>query len=85
MPLDLLYFGSLRDALGRDVEEIDPPSHVLTVDDLLGWLAARGGTYREALGDKSRIAAAIDREYAGLGDSFFGAREIALFPPVTGL
>lgn len=85
MPLDLLYFGALRDTLGRDVEVIDPPSHVLTVDDLIGWLAARGGAYGEALRNKDRVAAAIDREYASAGDSFFGAREVALFPPVTGL
>lgn len=85
MPFDLLYFGALRDTLGRDVEEVDPPSHVLTVHDLLSWLEERGGAYADALADRERIAAAIDREYAAHGDSFFGAREVALFPPVTGL
>lgn len=85
MAVDLLYFGTLRDALGRDAERIDPPSHVLTISDLLGWLGERGPPYAEALSDQSWIRAAVDRGHAGLDDSFFGAREVALFPAESGL
>lgn len=85
MAVDLLYFGALRDALGRDGERIDPPSHVLTVADLLVWLGDRGPPYAEALADRASIAAAVDRQHAGPEDSFFGAREVALFPSETGL
>ena len=38
--VDLLYFAGLRDALGRDGERVDPPSHVLTIGDLTAWHAA---------------------------------------------
>jgi sulfur-carrier protein len=79
--VDLVYFGSLREALGRDGERIDTPSHVLTIDDLLGWLGERGEPYRSLLADHGRIRAAVDREYAGPDGSFFGAQEVALFPP----
>lgn len=79
--VDLVYFGSLREALGRDGERIDPPSHVLTVHDLLTWMAERGEPYRGLLSDHDRIRAAVDREPAGPADSFFGAQEVALFPP----
>ncbi|HEV2747393.1 MAG TPA: MoaD/ThiS family protein [Allosphingosinicella sp.] len=79
--LDLLYFGALREALGRDVERIDPPSHVLTVDDLIAWLSERGEPYASLLADRDPICAAVDREHAVRGDSFFGATEVALFPP----
>lgn len=85
MAVDLLYFGALKDALGRDAERIDPPSHVLTVADLLRWLGERGPPYAEALSDPMRIGAAVDRGHAGLQDSFFGAREVALFPAESGL
>ena len=77
--VDLLYFGSLRESLGRERERVDPPSHVLTLADLIAWLAARGEPYASALaGD---VRGAVEAHMAGPGDSFFGAREVALFPP----
>ena len=85
MAIDLLYFGMLRDALGRDGERIDPPSHVLTVADLLPWLGERGEPYATAFAEPAGVAAAIDRRHASHHDSFFGAREVALFPTRSGL
>ena len=85
MAVNLLYFGALRDALGRDGERIDPPSHVLTIADLLSWLCERGEPYASALGARDGIGAAVDREHAAAQDSFFGAREVALFPAASGL
>ena len=82
--VDLLYFGSLREAIGRDGERVDPPSHVLTIDDLVTWLSGRGPPYCFALDDRSRVRAAVEGEHAGPDDSFFGAKEVALFPPVSG-
>lgn len=79
--VDLVYFGHLREALGRDGERIDTPSHVLTIEDLLDWLAARGEPYHRLLADRGRVRAAVDRQHAGPDDSFFGAQEVALFPP----
>lgn len=83
--VDLLYFGSLRDAFGRDHERIDPPSHVLTVEDLLKWLRDKGEPYATALAEPARIRAAVDHEQATPDESFFGAREIALMPPMGAL
>ena len=81
MPVDLLFFGALRELFGRDGERIDPPSHVLTIGDLIAWLAERGGLYAEAFGDPARIHGAVEGEPVGPDGSFFGAREVALFPP----
>ena len=83
--LELLYFGRLRDDLGRDREAIDPPSHVLTVEDLVAWLRERGDPYAAAFGHPEKIRAAVDGEKAGPADSMFGAREVALFPPMGAL
>ena len=79
--LDLLYFGSLREALGKDGERVDPPSHVLTIEDLVAWLGDREAPYRTAFARPDRIGGAVEGERAGNGDSIFGAREVALFPP----
>ena len=81
MSIDLVYLGALRDTMGRDGERIDPPSHVLTVADLIRWMAARGDRYAAAFADGAGIGAAIEAEPAGPEDSIFGAREVAFFPP----
>ncbi len=82
--LDLLYFGRLRDAIGRDMERVDPPSHVLTVEDLVKWLRDQGAPYASAF-EGGGIGAAVDREEARGDGSIFGAREVALFPPMGAL
>jgi len=79
--IDLFYFGAFRDAIGRDGERVDPPSHVVTVGDLVGWLAARGGSYGQAMAEPARIHAAVEGQPAQHGGNIFGAREVALFPP----
>ena len=81
MSIDLVYLGALRETLGRDGERVDPPSHILTVADLVGWMAAREEPYASAFADAARIGAAIEAEPAGPQDIIFGAREVALFPP----
>ncbi len=79
--LEILYYGRLRDEIGRDREEVDLPSHVLAVEDLLGWLRDRGEPHASALGKPASIGAAVAGEWAGPKDSVFGAVEVALFPP----
>ena len=81
MSIDLLYLGALRETLGRDGERVDPPSHVLTVTDLVRWMAGREEPYASAFAEEARIGAAVEAEPAGPEDSIFGAREVALFPP----
>ncbi len=82
--IDLLYFGELRQAIGVDGERVDPPTHVLTLEDLVNWLSERGAPYNFAFADREWLRGAVDREHATLADSFFGAQEVALFPPVSG-
>ena len=80
--LEILYYGRLRDQIGRDRELVDVPSRVLTVEDLLAWLRARGEPHASALADGAAIGAAVEGEWARHGDSLFGAVEVALFPPM---
>ena len=81
MSIDLAYLGALRETLGRDGERIDPPSHVLTVADLMAWMAGQGEPYASAFADRAGIGAAVEAEMAGPDESIFGAREVAFFPP----
>jgi molybdopterin synthase sulfur carrier subunit len=80
--LEILYYGRLRDEIGCDREPVDLPSHVLTIDDLLGWLREKGEPHASALARDEAFRAAIAGDWAERGDSLFGAVEVALFPPV---
>jgi len=84
MALTILYFAWVRERIGRGEERVDPPAEVATVRDLVAWLARRGGGYAEALGDAGKLRAAIDQQFVPLDTALGGAREVAIFPPVTG-
>lgn len=84
MTIDILYFAWVREAIGQGNERVDPPTGVTTVAGLVDWLAARGGGYATAFADRDRLRAAVDQAFVALDTPIAGAREIALFPPVTG-
>ncbi|RJF85576.1 molybdopterin converting factor subunit 1 [Sphingomonas cavernae] len=84
MAVQLLYFAWVREAIGRDGESVELPETIVTAADLVDWLAARGGGYAQAFANPSRLRAAIDQSFVQLDAPVAGAREIALFPPVTG-
>lgn len=84
MAIELLYFARIREAIGRSAETVSPPGEVATVADLIDWLAARGDDYGTAFADRGRVRAAIGNDFVTPETSIAGAREIALFPPVTG-
>jgi molybdopterin synthase sulfur carrier subunit len=80
----LLYFAWVRERIGLDGETVDPPADVLDIAGLVDWLAARGGGHEEALADRGRLRFAVDQAFAPPDTPIAGAREIAIFPPVTG-
>jgi molybdopterin synthase sulfur carrier subunit len=82
--LKLVYFAWVRERIGRTEEEIVLPGGVRTVKDLLGWLKGRGEEYEAALEHADAIRVAIDHEHVDHAEVITAAREIALFPPMTG-
>jgi len=84
MPLEVLYFAWVREAIGSGGERVDPPATVRTVAELIDWLTVRGGGYAEAFADSGRLRAALDQRFVPLDAPLDEARELALFPPVTG-
>ena len=81
--MEILYFAWVRERIGVGAETLDPPQ-VATVTDLLDWLATRSPGHAAALADRSAIRVAIDQDFAAMDAPIAGAREIAIFPPVTG-
>jgi len=82
--MKVLYFAWIRERVGKAEEEIDPPASVRTVADLVAWLKERGEEYAYAFENQKVIRAALDRVHVRSEAKIAGAREIALFPPMTG-
>ena len=80
----LVYFAWVRERIGREEEELELPGHVKTAADLLKHLKTLGEEYQVALEHENVIRVAVDQEHVEHGESIEGAREIALFPPMTG-
>jgi sulfur-carrier protein len=84
MTVKLLYFAWVREKIGKAEEIVDLPVGLATVADLLAWLKDRGPEYAEAFARPGVVRAAVDKRHVQPTSAIAGAREIALFPPVTG-
>ena len=84
MAIEILYFAWVREAVGTGQEQVDPPEAVRNVADLICWLSERSPGHAEALADPAKLRAAIDQRFVQLDALLGDAREVAIFPPVTG-
>ena len=82
--MDILYFAWVRERIGTDHEELDPPADVTDVRGLIAWLATRSPGHESAFLDITHLRAAVDQKFADLDAPIRDAREVAIFPPVTG-
>lgn len=78
----MLYFAWVREMIGTG-EELVEAEGAVTIADLLDRLACNPA-YAAAFADRSRLRAAVDQHFVTLDAPIAGAREIAIFPPVTG-
>lgn len=81
MSVQVLYFASLKEALGMPGESVDLPAGVATVGGLRDWLVGQG---REKLASARNLRCAVNQDMAGLDSPVRDGDEIAFFPPVTG-
>jgi len=84
MSVKLIYFAWVRERIGKSDETLELPADVRTVADLLTFLRTQGDGYEAALQAPAVIRVALDQQHAQHGAPITGAREIALFPPMTG-
>lgn len=82
--LELLYFAWVREAIGKDGEPIDHPGPDMTIAGLIDMLKGRGEGYALAFANPERLRAALDQKFVPFSSVLGDARELALFPPVTG-
>lgn len=83
MNVKILYFASLREAVGTAAEEFALPVGGVTVGTLRSELAARGEGW-QALAAGRNVRAAVNQRMAGPDVELRAGDEVAFFPPVTG-
>jgi len=80
--LDILYFASFKEMLGKGEETL--PAEHLTVESLLKSLANRGEIWQKSLLDNKNLQIAINHNIVDRQASLKPGDEVAFFPPVTG-
>ena len=80
----LVYFAWVRERIGKPDEEIELPGDVKIVRDLLSYLKTLGEEYEAALQYPEVIRVALDQEHVEHSEAIGDAREIGIFPPMTG-
>jgi len=81
--LKVLYFASLREALGISGESLPVPD-AANVTALIESLRARGGAWAESLAAGKRWRVAVNQNMVALDAPLKAGDEVAIFPPVTG-
>lgn len=82
--VQLVYFAWVRERIGTSEEELELPASVVTAGDLLAHLKTLGDNYESALEFPDVIRVAVNQEHIEHHESIVGAREIGIFPPMTG-
>ncbi|MDA7415658.1 molybdopterin converting factor subunit 1 [Xenophilus arseniciresistens] len=82
MKVQLRYFASVREAIGRGEETVE--SDAATLGALRDELIARGEPYASALARGRAVRMALDQVMRTEDAVLAQGAEIAFFPPVTG-
>ncbi len=84
MKVRLRFFASVKEQLGKDMEEIEVPAAIGTVAALRAHLMKRGGDWQTVFAEKKLVRAAVNQEMAQPAAAIKAGDEVAFFPPVTG-
>ena len=81
-PINIIYFAWVRERIGTAKETVD--TSAATVGDLLAELRDREERYALALSDLTAVRVAVDQDLVEMDAPLANAREVAIFPPMTG-
>jgi molybdopterin synthase sulfur carrier subunit len=82
MKVNVKYFASIREALGRGNETVETAA--ASVGALRDELIARGGPHAASLARGKAVRAALDQVMSNEDAALAEGCEVAFFPPVTG-
>ena len=80
----VLYFARLREAFGRNSEQVALPGGRQTIASLRACLRGRGGAWEAELAPEKPVRAAVNQDIVQGDTALAEGDEVAFFPPVTG-
>lgn len=83
MNVNILFFASLREALGVSSESLTLPVDVVSTGGLRDHIAARGEPW-SVLATTKNLRVAVNHQMVGFDTAIKAGDEVAFFPPVTG-
>ena len=78
------YFSWIKEHIGKSEEQIDLPSHITNVNQLINYLNEIDKKYYIIFEKKELIKIAVNKTYSSFDTDISNSDEIAFFPPVTG-
>ncbi|MBP1878270.1 molybdopterin synthase sulfur carrier subunit [Agrobacterium rubi] len=84
MMVNIVYFAWVRERIGRSEDDLNLPAEVTTARQLIAHLTTLGEEYEAAFAFPDVIRVAVNQEHIDHDESIVGAREIGIFPPMTG-
>jgi sulfur-carrier protein len=81
--LRIVYFARVREAVGVDGEQVEVEAGT-GIAELIDRLARQSERHAAAFSDRNKLRFALDQKMVRAGALLDGAKELAIFPPVTG-
>ena len=78
------YFSWIKEHIGKSEEQIDLPSNITNVNQLINYLNEIDQKYNIIFKKKELIKIAVNKTYSSFDTKISDNDEIAFFPPVTG-
>ena len=78
------YFSWIKEHIGKSEEQIDLPSNITNVNQLINYLNEIDEKYNIIFDKKELIKIAVNKTYSSFDTNISNSHEIAFFPPVTG-
>ena len=78
------YFSWIKEHVGKSEEQIELPSHINNVNELINYLNEKDEKYSLIFEKKELIKIAVNKSYSSFDTDISNNDEIAFFPPVTG-
>ena len=78
------YFSWIKEHIGKSEEQIDLPSNITNVNQLINFLNETDQKYNIIFKKKELIKIAVNKTYSSFDTNISNSDEIAFFPPVTG-
>lgn len=78
------YFSWIREHVGKSEENLNLPSKVTTINELIDHLIGLNNQYKHAFAKRGLIKIAVNKNYSPFETKINNNDEVAFFPPVTG-